>query len=125
MSELIKNRPLAYGFIEDGNLHSLIKWPFMEEVSVFQPIVNKMVHQPEILDLAGASHVNTGAVAFVQFTADGNVIFVHIGDGQIPGNHTVNFFFQLQQIDLRTAVEIHTETMAHIIVTGQLHQLRI
>ena len=38
MSELIEKRPLAYGFIEDGNLHSLIKWPFMEEVSVFQPV---------------------------------------------------------------------------------------
>ena len=38
MRELIKNRPLAYGFIEDGNLHSLIKWPFMEEVSVFHPV---------------------------------------------------------------------------------------
>ena len=38
MSELIKDRPLAYGFIEDGNLHSLIKWPFMDEVSVFQPV---------------------------------------------------------------------------------------
>ena len=35
MSELIEKRPLAYGFIEDGNLHNLIKWPFMEEVSVF------------------------------------------------------------------------------------------
>ena len=38
MSDLIKNRPLSYGFIEDGNLHSLIKWPFINEVSVFQPV---------------------------------------------------------------------------------------
>ena len=43
MSELIKDRPLAYGFIEDGNLHSLIKWPFMEEVSVFQPVGKSLV----------------------------------------------------------------------------------
>ena len=43
MSELIENRPLAYGFIEDGNLHSLIKWPFMEEVSVFQPVGKSLV----------------------------------------------------------------------------------
>ena len=35
MSELIEKRPLAYGFIEDGNLHSLIKWPFMEEVGSY------------------------------------------------------------------------------------------
>ncbi len=43
MSEQIKERPLAYGFIEDGNLHSLIKWPFMEEVSVFQPVGKSLV----------------------------------------------------------------------------------
>ena len=43
MSELIKDRPLAYGFIEDGNLHSLIKWPFMDEVSVFQPVGKSLV----------------------------------------------------------------------------------
>ena len=43
MSELIKDRPLAYGFIEDGNLHSLIKWPFMNEVSVFQPVGKSLV----------------------------------------------------------------------------------
>ena len=43
MSELIKDRPLAYGFIEDGNLHSLIKWPFTEEVSVFQPVGKSLV----------------------------------------------------------------------------------
>ena len=43
MSELIKNRPLAYGFIEDGNLHSLIKWPFINEVSVFQPLGKSLV----------------------------------------------------------------------------------
>lgn len=43
MSELIEKRPLAYGFIEDGNLHSLIKWPFMEEVSVFQPVGKSLV----------------------------------------------------------------------------------
>ena len=43
MSELIENRPLVYGFIEDGNLHSLIKWPFMEEVSVFQPVGKSLV----------------------------------------------------------------------------------
>ena len=43
MSELIKDRPLAYSFIEDGNLHSLIKWPFMEEVSVFQPVGKSLV----------------------------------------------------------------------------------
>ena len=43
MSESIENRPLAYGFIEDGNLHSLIKWPFMEEVSVFQPVGKSLV----------------------------------------------------------------------------------
>jgi len=43
MSELIEKRPLAYGFIEDGNLHSLIKWPFTEEVSVFQPVGKSLV----------------------------------------------------------------------------------
>ena len=43
MSELIKDRPLAYGFIEDGNLHSLIKWPFIEEVSVAQPVGKSLV----------------------------------------------------------------------------------
>ena len=43
MSEVIKDRPLAYGFIEDGNLHSLIKWPFMEEVSVFQTLGKSLV----------------------------------------------------------------------------------
>ena len=43
MSELIKDRPLAYGFIEDGNLHSLIKWPVTEEVSVFQPVGKSLV----------------------------------------------------------------------------------
>ena len=43
MSALIKDRPLAYGFIEDGNLHSLIKWPFTEEVSVFQPVGKNLV----------------------------------------------------------------------------------
>ena len=43
MSELVKDRPLAYGFIEDGNLHSLIKWPFMDEVSVFQPVGKSLV----------------------------------------------------------------------------------
>lgn len=43
MSESIENRPLAYGFIEDGNLHSLIKWPFIEEVSVFQPVGKSLV----------------------------------------------------------------------------------
>ena len=43
MSELIKDRPLAYGFIEDGNLHSLIKWPFTEEASVFQPVGKSLV----------------------------------------------------------------------------------
>lgn len=43
LSELIQNRPLAYGFIEDGNLHSLIKWPFMDEVSVFQPVGKSLV----------------------------------------------------------------------------------
>ena len=43
MSELIEKRPLAYGFIEDGNLHSLITWPFMEEVSVFQPVGKSLV----------------------------------------------------------------------------------
>ena len=43
MSDLIQNRPLAYGFIEDGNLHSLIKWPFTEEVSVFQPVGKSLV----------------------------------------------------------------------------------
>lgn len=43
MSEQVKDRPLAYGFIEDGNLHSLIKWPFMEEVSVFQPVGKSLV----------------------------------------------------------------------------------
>lgn len=43
MSDLIKNRPLSYGFIEDGNLHSLIKWPFTKEVSVFQPVGRSLV----------------------------------------------------------------------------------
>ena len=43
MSELITNRPLAYGFIEDGHLHSLIKWPFIEEVSVSQPVGKSLV----------------------------------------------------------------------------------
>ena len=43
MGEQIKDRPLAYGFIEDGNLHSLIKWPFTEEVSVFQPVGKSLV----------------------------------------------------------------------------------
>ena len=43
MSEQIKDCPLTYGFIEDGNLHSLIKWPFMEEVSVFQPVGKSLV----------------------------------------------------------------------------------
>ena len=43
MSDLIKNRPLSYGFIQDGNLHSLIKWPFINEVSVFQPVGRSLV----------------------------------------------------------------------------------
>lgn len=43
MHELIKDRPLAYGFIEDGNLHSLIQWPFTEEFSVFQAVGKSLV----------------------------------------------------------------------------------
>ena len=38
MHELIKDRPLAYGFIEDGNFHILIHWPFTEEFGTFQPL---------------------------------------------------------------------------------------
>ena len=43
MSDLIQSRPLAYGFIEDGNLHSLIEWPFINEVSVYQPVGKSLV----------------------------------------------------------------------------------
>lgn len=43
MHELIKDRPLAYGFIEDGNLHSLIQWPFTNEISVFQAVGKSLV----------------------------------------------------------------------------------
>ena len=43
MHELIENRPLAFGFIEDGNLHSLIHWPFTNEFSVFQQVGKSLV----------------------------------------------------------------------------------
>jgi len=38
MKYLDKSRPLAYGFIEEGNLHSLIKWPFTGEFSTYKPL---------------------------------------------------------------------------------------
>ena len=31
MHEMIENHPLAKGFIEDGDFHILIQWPFAEE----------------------------------------------------------------------------------------------
>lgn len=43
MHELIENQPLAFGFIEDGNLHSLIQWPFTNEISVFQAVGKSLV----------------------------------------------------------------------------------
>lgn len=38
MHDLIKNRPLARGFIENGNFHILIQWPFTEEFTTFQTL---------------------------------------------------------------------------------------
>lgn len=56
MSDLIHDRPLAYGFIEEGNLHSLIQWPFTKEVSVFQPIGRSLV------DFIRLDHQYLGAI---------------------------------------------------------------
>lgn len=38
MHEMIENHPLAKGFIEDGDFHILIQWPFAEEFTVWQPL---------------------------------------------------------------------------------------
>ena len=38
MHDLIENRPLARGFIENGNFHILIQWPFTEEFTTFQTL---------------------------------------------------------------------------------------
>lgn len=38
MHDLIENYPLAKGFIEDGDFHILIQWPFAEEFTVWQPL---------------------------------------------------------------------------------------
>lgn len=38
MHEMIENYPLAKGFIEDGDFHILIQWPFAEEFTVWQPL---------------------------------------------------------------------------------------
>ena len=43
MKYLDKSRPLAYGFIEEGNLHSLIKWPFTGEFSTYQTVGKSLV----------------------------------------------------------------------------------
>ena len=47
-----------------------------QQVAALEPVIDKVVHQLEILDLAGTAHMDPGAGAFLQLAADADMVLV-------------------------------------------------
>ena len=82
-----------------------------------EPVVDKVVQQMEILDLTGPGHMDPRTGASVEIAADGHVVVVHIGNGQIRPDHVVDLLFQLRNVEIgRRILETDGKTVAHIIM---------
>lgn len=58
-----------------------------QQIALVEDIVHEVVEKVEVLDLAGAGHMDPGTGAGMDRPTDGDVVFVQIGDGQVlPGS---------------------------------------
>ena len=95
-----------------------------QKVALVEHVVHEVIEQVEILDLASAGDVDSGAGAGVDGAADGHMVFVQIGHGQILGNEIVDLFLQLLQVDVRGIIrEGEDEAVLHVVVAAALHLL--
>ena len=84
-----------------------------------ETVINKVVQQMEILNLAGSADMDSGAGALVELIANGDMVVICVSDGEIRINDAVNFLLQLGDAEFRFFVrEADYEAVAHIIVSA-------